>query len=213
MADERHLLSPLPKEVFQVKQYKELTVGKNGHIYLAEKKNYYSVPYHLIGQKVKVIYTKTRVHIYAKGEQVAVHLRSFREAHYTTNEHHLASHHKHYKDRSPDYYIKKAAAINPSLMTLVERLFQQDIHPEKLYRSCDGVLRLARSTPALTLEKACRIALENKMYNYAFLNNIISNKMVNQESSTPEKPLPKHDNVRGQEYYQTQLNFKSNESN
>lgn len=213
LADERHLLSPLPKEAFEIKKYKELTVGQNGHIYLTEKKNYYSVPYHLIGQKVKVIYTKTRVHIYAKGEQVAVHLRSYRPAHYTTNENHLASHHQHYKDRSPDYYIKKAGAVNPSFMSLVELLFKQDKYPEKLYRSCDGLLRLARTTPILILEKACQIALENKIYSYAFLNNIIENRMVDEEPSGSEKPLPKHDNVRGPGYYQTQLNFKSNESN
>jgi transposase len=213
LADERHLLAPLPKEAFEIKKHKELTVAKNGHIYLSENKNYYSVPYGLIGQKVKVIYTKTRVHIYHKGQQVAVHLRSRRAAHYSTHDNHLASQHKHYKDRSPDYYIKKAGTVNATLKSLVEQLFKQDKHPEQLYKSCDGLLRLAWTTPTLTLEKACRTALENNMYSYAFLKNIIENKMEDQRQDVEEKSLPKHANVRGSEYYQTQLNFKSNESN
>jgi len=202
LAEERHLLAPLPKESFEIKKYRQLTVAKNGHVYLAENKNYYSAPYRLIGQKVKVIYTKNRVHIYAKGEQVAVHMRSYRAAHYTTCDNHLASHHKHYKDRSPNYYIRKAGGINPDLMTLVEMLFKQDRHPEQLYKSCDGMLRLARTAPDDILGKACRIALENKVYNYTFLKNIIENKMVEDQASLPTKQLPEHPNLRGGGYYQ-----------
>lgn len=201
LAEESHLLSRLPKEVFVIKKYKQLTVAKNGHIYLAENKNYYSVPYRLIGQKVKVIYTKTHVHIYAKGEQVAVHLRSYRVAHYTTHDNHLASQHKHYKDRSPDYYIKKASTINASFKSLVELLFKQDRHPEQLYKSCDGLLRLAWSTSNDIFEKACQIALEHRVYNYTFLKNIIENKMVEKQLPVSNKQLPNHPNLRGGNYY------------
>lgn len=214
LADERHMLAPLPKEVFEIKKYRTLTVAKNGHIYLSESKNYYSVPYRLIGQKVKVIYTSTRVHIYHKGQQVALHLRSRRAAHYCTQDNHLASQHKHYKERSPQYYIGKAAAINATLKVLIEHIFKQDKHPEQLYKSCDGLLRLAWATPTPTLEKACRTALEHRMYSYGFLKNMIENNMVaHQPEEEHEKPLPKHANVRGSAYYQTPLLFKSNESN
>lgn len=202
LAEERHLLAPLPKEVFEIKKYKQLTVARNGHIYLGENKNYYSAPYRLIGQKVKVIYTKTRIHIYAKGEQVAVHMRSYRAAHYTTCDNHLASQHKHYKDRSPDYYTRKAGSVNPDFKALVEMLFKQDKHPEQLYKSCDGLLRLARTAPEDIFRKACRIALENKIYHYTFLKNIIENKMVEERAQASTKPLPKHSNLRGVGYYQ-----------
>lgn len=212
LADERQLLAPLPKEPFEIKKYKELTVAKNGHIYLSEGKNYYSVPYYYIGQKVKVIYTKTRVHIYTKGGQVAAHLRSYRAAFYTTQDNHLASQHKHYKDRSPDYYIHKAKAFSPSFKTLVEQLFKQDKHPEQLYKSCDGLLRLAKSTLKETLEKACKLALEHHEYGYNFLKNIIENKMTDEKPQVNEKSLPKHNNVRGSKHYQEQLNFNPNES-
>ena len=213
LAEERHLLSPLPVEVFHIKKYRELTVGHNGHIYLSENKNYYSVPYTLIGQKVKIIYTKNRVHIYEKGQQVAAHLRSYREAHYTFEVDHLASRHRHYRERSPQYYIQKAMKLNASFKILIERLFQQEKHPEKLYKSCDGLLRLARSTNEGTLEKACQIALEHRRYNYGFLKNIIANKMVDDDLTISPKPLPRHSNLRGSSYYQQSINFKKDEPN
>ena len=54
---------------------------------------------------------------------------------------------------------------------------------------------------------ACQIAISNKVYNYSFLKNIIENKMVDEQPTEYEKPLPKHDNVRGNLYYQEQINF------
>lgn len=213
LAEERHLLSELPQEDFHIKKYKELKVAPNGHIYLSENKNYYSVPYKHIGQVVKVIYTKNRVHIYSKGEQIAAHLRSYKEAHYTLDENHLASKHKHYRDRSPQYYIQKAGKINSFFKELIEHSFQQEKHPERLYRSCEGLLRLARSTNDELLGKACQIALKHKTYNFYFLKNLIDNKMVDQDLSISTKPLPKHGNLRGNSYYQQSINYKNNESN
>jgi transposase len=44
LADEKHLLRPLPLHGFELKHYRELKVAQNNHIYLAEDKHYYSVP-------------------------------------------------------------------------------------------------------------------------------------------------------------------------
>jgi hypothetical protein len=103
--------------------------------------------------------------------------------------------------------------LNASFKILIERLFQQEKHPEKLYKSCDGLLRLARSTNEETLEKACQIALEHRRYNYGFLKNIIANKMVDEDLTISPKPLPRHSNLRGSSYYQQSINFKKDEPN
>ena len=68
LAEEKPLLGPLPQTPFELKHYRELTVAKNNHIYLTEDKHYYSAPYIYIGSRVKVIYTRSMVRIYAKGE-------------------------------------------------------------------------------------------------------------------------------------------------
>ncbi|MCD0488891.1 ATP-binding protein [Pedobacter sp. MC2016-14] len=94
LAAEKTLLAALPQTGFEVKYYSEPTVANN-HIYLGKDKHYYSVPFAYVGIKVKVIYTRSMVYIYARGKQVAVHIRSYVMAGYNTDKEHLSSHHRH----------------------------------------------------------------------------------------------------------------------
>jgi transposase len=208
LADEKHLLQPLPQEPFELKYYRELKVAKNNHIYLAQDKHYYSVPYAHIGMVAKVIYTRSMVFIYAKGEQVAVHIRDYKTGGYTTDKEHLCSAHRHYMDRSPDYYLNKAKLKSAELYQLIGHLFAQNRHPEQLYRTCDGLLNLQRKTDQNDFHKACLMAIEHQNYSYRFILNILANKMTDQSGTTQEKPLPNHENLRGKKYYtQTTISF------
>lgn len=197
LSDEKQRLKPLPENGFEIKYYKELKVAKNNHIRLSQDKHYYSVPYSFIGTTVKVIYTRSMVRIYAKAEQIAVHRRSFKTGGYTTVKEHLCSHHQHFLDRSPDYYMKKAQKQSEPLYQIMHRMFQQGKYPELLYRSCDGLLSLLRKTEKQELDRACDIALEHDYCNYGFIKNIIENKMTEPSEETNEKSLPAHENVRG----------------
>ena len=201
VADEKHLLKPLPDNPFEIKYYKESTVAKNNHIYLTPDKHYYSVPFQYIGQKVKVVFTRTLVHIYAKSGQIAVHLRNTSAGRYTTDKAHLCSQHQHYLDRSPEYYIRKASQYTPMLSQLFELIFSQDKYPEQLYRTCDGLLRLSRNTDKMQLEAACKIAMEYQDYTYGFISNLLSNKMAQHPQAPASKPLPQHNNIRGKNYF------------
>lgn len=209
LAAEKHLLGPLPATGFEVKYYSEPMVANNNHIYLGKDKHYYSVPYAYVGIKVKVIYTRSMVHIYARGKQVAVHIRSYAPAGYTTVKEHLSSHHRHYLDRSPDYYMGKAKAKSPELYLLVQLIFDQPKHPEQLYRTCDGLLRLQKKAPAGAFAKACEIAIEYRNFSYKFVERILNNKMEgHQDHPVKEQTLPVHHNIRGKEYYtQTTIKF------
>jgi transposase len=203
LSDEKHTLEPLPAERFEVKSYKELKVAKNNHVYLGCDKHYYSVPYAHIGQKAKVIYTRSMVYIYVKGERVAVHKRDYRPGTYSTCRDHLCSQHQHYGDRSPDYYKKLASLKSEVLYHVFEQMFsREDIYPELLYRSCDGLLSLCRYSDPELFGAACQMALDYDNCNYRFIANIIKNKMVVLPEQIKEKPLPGHGNVRGSEFYQ-----------
>jgi transposase len=208
LADEKQLLIPLPEEPFQLKFYRELTVGKNNHILLFQDKHYYSVPYVHIGTKVKVIYTRSLVHIYAKGEQVAVHVRDYKPGEYSSTPEHLCSAHQHYRDRSPGYYLDKARLKSDALYQLVELLFMQNRHPEQLYRTCDGLMSLCRKTEPDIFTKACQMAIEYQNYSYRFVRNILNNKMTDESDQPPAKLLPVHKNIRGRDYYkQSTIDF------
>jgi hypothetical protein len=168
---------------------------------------YYSVPFIHIGQQASVIYTRTMVSVFVKGECVAMQCRDYRKGRYTTAKECLCSTHKHYLDHSPDYYMQKAKAISHDLYQLFEQLFQQGKYPEQAYRTCDRILRIQRNSDAAEFSKACKLAIEYKKYSYGFMSNVLKNKMAQQQENTNEKPLPNHKNIRGLKYYsQTYLN-------
>ena len=202
LSDEKPVLKPLPPAAFEIKYYKELKVAKNNHILLSEDKHYYSVPFHWIGSTVKVIYTRGMVRIYAKGEPVAVHQRSFGKSGYTTDKEHLCSSHRHYLDRSPDYYLRQAQKKSAALYRVVQALFSTDKYPEQLYRTCDGLLSLERKTDSQQFEKACNIALDYENCSYGFIYNILKNRMTENTETINDKPLPAHQNIRGAASFQ-----------
>ena len=206
LADEKHLLQPLPDAPFELKYYRELKVAKNNHIYLTQDKHYYSVPYTHIGIITKVVYTRSMVHIYAKNQQIALHIRNYSTGGYTTVKEHLCSAHRHYMDRSPEYYLDKSKSKSETLYRLLEHLFAQNRHPEQLYRTCDGLLNLQRKTDPKIFDKACLIAINQQNYTYKVVLNIIKNKMTEEPETKQSKPLPKHTNERGRAYY-AQLTF------
>jgi transposase len=201
LSQEKHLLGPLPKENFEIKYYREYKVASNNHICLTQDKHYYSVPYQYLGQQAKAIYTRTVVRIYISGKQVAVHPRDYRKGKYSTTKEHLCSTHKHYLDRSPDYYKNRAMRVDNVFYQLIEKVFQQKKYPEQLYKSCDGLFSLQRKTEKETFIKACLKALTYEKYTYGFILNILKNRMTETEETQLKIPLPEHPNIRGKSYY------------
>ena len=210
IADEKALLTELPVDRFELRSYSMLKVAKNNHIYLSVDKHYYSVPHTLMGHQVKVAYTRSMVYLYHEGKKVAVHSRNFKLGAYSTVKEHLCSHHQHYRDRSPEYYRNLSAKISKVLHEYVCLLFEQKRYPEQVYRSCDGLLALARKSDTGALEKACKTAMENGVFSYRFIKNIIENHMEDESVQNSITTLPKHQNVRGKSYYSNQesINFK-----
>lgn len=202
LSGEKHTLKPLPGERFEVKTHKELTVAKNNHVYLGCDKHYYSVPYAHIGQKAKVIFTRSMVYVYVKGERVAVHERSPGKGGYTTCKEHLCSHHQHYGDRSPGYYKELARAKSEVLYLVIGQMFsQKGVYPELLYRSCDGLLNLQRRSDPVLFAAACQMAIDYGNCNYSFISNIIKNNMAMPSEKPSKKKLPNHCNIRGAASY------------
>jgi transposase len=207
LANEKHLLQPLPTEPYEIKYYKDLKVAKNNHILLTKDMHYYSVPYKWIGEKVRVIYTRTIVRIYARGEKIAVHNRNYARGDYSTIRDHLCSHHQAYRDRSPAKYLNMAQTKSPLLYQIINGLFEGGRPPEQNYKSCDGLFSLYRKTEPEIFNRACKEAIECGSYSYQFVLKIIENLKSQPQEEKKPSPLPEHGNIRGKEYYQ-QLNLK-----
>jgi transposase len=206
LANEKPLLKTLPVEPFELKFYAQYKVAKNNHIQLTRDLHYYSVPYQYIGEDAKVIYTQTLVRIYVRNTLVAVHKRDKTPGKYSTIKEHLCSHHQHYLDRSPFYYMDKAKKISDTLYELIKLLFEGGRPPEQNYRTCDGLFSLYRKTDPEIFNKACQEALLCQCYSYSFLRKVIDNLKHSSLTEEVLPPLPDHPNIRGKEYYR-QLNI------
>jgi len=202
LAEEKPLLLPLPEKQFELNHYADYKVAQNGHILLGEDKHYYSVPYTLIGTKVRVVYTRSKVSIYSKLDLVATHLRNYKPGTYTSEKNHLCSTHNYYLDRSPDYYISRARSISAPFCDYVKKMFGQNKPPEQLYRQCEGLLKLARTNAIDVVNKAFNMALEADTFSYGFVKNIIENKTYDNQLPSLFEPLPRHQNIRGGKHYQ-----------
>lgn len=210
ISSERSLLQPLPVAPFALQCQQLARVQQNNYVILSPDKHYYSVPYIHIGQRAKILFTASQVSIWIKGEQVAVHRRNRSPNAYSTIKDHLCSAHQHYLERSPDYYIRQARAKSEVLGQLITLVFTRKSHPEQLYKTCDGLLRLHRGYTLQKFNQACALAISSQQYNYIFVRNVLENNMISDIPATSIKePLPVHDNVRGGDYYkQITLNFE-----
>ncbi|MDX5477079.1 MAG: hypothetical protein LPJ98_01380 [Cyclobacteriaceae bacterium] len=60
------------------------------------------------------------------------------------------------------------------------------------------------------MEKACKTAMENGVFSYRFIKNIIDNHMEDESLQNNITNLPRHENVRAKSYYSNPqpINFK-----
>ncbi|MFZ1748830.1 MAG: IS21 family transposase [Saprospiraceae bacterium] len=204
VASEKPLLKALPSTAFDIEYIRQYKIAQNNHFCLTEDKHYYSVPYIYIGKKVKVIYTGTIVKIYYDRTLIAQHVRDNAFGKYTTSKEHLCSAHQAYLDKSPDYYKHMASKNSTTLHTLISCLFdQKDKYPEQLYKTCDGLFSLGRKYKySVVFTNACQTAIDQKIYSYVFIKNMLDNNMAGAHAASAEnKPLPDHSNIRGKDYF------------
>lgn len=199
---EKAALQPLPAYRYEFKQQAIATVMKNGHACLGADKHYYSVPYRYIGKKVKLLYTADRVEIYFRYERIAVHARHGRKYHYTTNQEHLASAHRFLSEWTPEKFIEQAQAINEGVADYITMVIERKHHPEQAYKSCSGILSMARKVGNERLANACRRAHDYGVYNYPIIVQILEKNLDRIDEEPKELSMPQHDNIRGSEYYE-----------
>lgn len=203
VATEKETLKALPQERYENKHYKWVTVHKNAHIVLSEDKHYYSVPYRCVGEKVKVVYTSSEVEVYYHLNRIAYHKRNYTNHKYTTVADHMPSAHQFVADWNDDKFLSWATNIGISTREAIAHILKSKLHPEQAYKSCIGILSMAKKVGNDRLEKACKRALEYQACNYKSIQNILEKGLDDTTLVEPQQcKLPFHDNIRGKEFYQ-----------
>jgi transposase len=197
---ERPALKPLPAEAYVYAQWQERTVGLDYHVEVDQ--HHYSAPHQLLRRKVWARATQTTVEIFHDGQRVAAHLRSPPDRRHTTLRDHMPASHRRYADWTPEKIRCEAAAIGPGAEALVEAILRERTHPEQGFRSCLGILRLARSHGRERTEAACERALEIGARSYTSVNSILKTRRDRRRPEpAADGPAISHPNIRGAGYF------------
>ncbi len=203
---EKSALRPLPTEPFVMKETTEATVGINYHVELREDRHYYSVPYALRRRdpptRVKLVYDDRVVAIYYDNVRVVQHRRDRTPNGYTTLGEHMPPSHRWYAEWSPEKFLGWARSVGPATEAIITKVLESAAYPPQAFRSCLGILSLARPHGAERLNKACGKALRVGTQSGKRIKSILDLGL--EEERQPQldlPPLPHHENVRGSQYY------------
>jgi transposase len=202
---DRPALAALPDESYRYAEWKKCRVAPDYHVEIDD--HYYSVPSRLIGEEVEARITDSTIEIFHKVSRVASHIRSRLKNHHTTITEHMPSAHRRYAEWTPARLKQEAAKIGPSTIALVEAIMMAKPHPEQGFRSCLGILRLAKSYGAQRLDAACRRGNDIGARTYGSIASILKHGLdraaaqnTAQDDDKPSAPI-RHANIRGQGYY------------
>jgi len=114
----------------------------------------------------------------------------------------MPSTHRYYAEWSPDRILRWAAKVGPNVKKLTSQVLSGKKYPEQAYRTCIGIINLARKYGEKRVDRACSRALSFKLYSYRSVKNILDKGLDRiDEEKAYEDRLPLHDNIRGAEYY------------
>lgn len=199
---EKPALKPLPATRYTYVEWKKVRAGADYHIELEH--HYYSVPYTFAKKELDARYSQTIVEVFYKNKRIASHPRGYQKYKHSTLKIHMPKRHQAYADWTPERILRWAEKIGPNTEKLMEAILASRAHPQQGFRSCLGILRLAKSYGDVRLESSCSRALAIGAHSYKSVESILKNNL--DKTSIHEKPITTivpaaHEYVRGQDYF------------
>ncbi len=198
---ERSALKLLPEHPYQYAEWKKATVNIDYHI--EADYHYYSVPYQLIKKIMDVRITSNTIECFYKSRRVASHIRSYRKGGHTTLKEHMPKSHQKWAAWTPQRFIRWAAKIGPHTAALIEMVLNSRAYPQQGFRTCLGILRLAKSYGDDRLDAACQRAAAIGATSYKSVASMLKHNLDQRrmsEEPAAEAPI-EHANIRGAQYY------------
>ena len=193
-------MKPLPDQRWKRTVWRKNTVHRDYHI--AIERHFYSVPHTYISKKVDVRLRGRLIDVFYRGKQIASHLRSDARGRATTlKEHQPEAHQRADVENTRAQLENRARDIGPHVYAFVTTIMERNRNPEIGFRSCYGVLRLAKSHGPDRLDNACRYALDLGTRTWRGLDNILRTGTDLVDEPEPETAPINHSNIRGPEYY------------
>jgi transposase len=201
-SEDRPNALPLPPKPYEYAEWLHAKVNIDYHI--EADRHYYSVPFHLLHERLDVRLTATTVEVFHKGERVAAHARSYARGLPTTVKEHMPPEHRFFAEWSPTRFIQWASKVGVATAEVVSRIISSRAYPEQAYRGCMGIMQLSRQYDQNRVEAAAKRAIQFNTCSYRSMRSILISGLDTQsplETDEQRKSLPPHENVRGQEFY------------
>lgn len=196
---ERAALLPLPADRFDVTEWKEVGVNVDYHVAFDER--LYSVPFRHKEERLWVRATATTVEVLLRGKRVAAHPRRG-ESRYSTVTEHMPSSHRAQAEWTPSRILAWAEKVGPKTRELCDAILRERPHPEMGFRSCLGILRLAKRYDDERLERACGRAVAVHARSYRSVESMLRHGLDNTPLPGGGTPVViDHENLRGPDYY------------
>jgi transposase len=170
-AEERRALQPLPTSRYQVREWRWATVHPDCHIQV--DKNFYSVPFVYVGQRVRVRLSEKLIDVFTEESQsIAAHVRLVGLGKFATLEAHYPDAKMSVARFDVRHAREQAKKLGPHVQQLVNHLLSGE-YPLRYLRRVQGILRLPRShslTPD-AVDYACERALNFNKPRLAYIKD------------------------------------------
>lgn len=163
-------LLPLPIKPFQLFDRITATVAPDYHIEFDYR--FYSLSPNRIKSEVQVKASADTVYIYYKDKLEAVHPRLPVKGQKSTLPEHIPEKHRDYLLWSADHFLSQARRIGPATEQMIRNVLASREYEVQSFRSCVGILRIAKRYSAECLEAACKQGLESGFHSYKAVNAI-----------------------------------------
>ena len=197
LGQEKPMLIPLPGRPYEMVTRKEATVNFNYHVAFGGA--WYSVPFQYVKRTVTVAATAKSVSVTCDGRRIAIHERAQRKGEYRTNPEHMPDAHRDYAEWNGARFRRWAAEIGESVEMVVDAILKSRNVEQQSYRSCRGVLALAKAHGNELLEEACgKALLRTPRPSYKIVKDIVSALAQERENADDDGGAY----LRGSEYYE-----------
>lgn len=206
---ERAALKPLPMVRFEPVVWKKVKVHEDTHVLF--NKALYSVPWRSVGCDAMLRATPSVVQIFIDDIRVATHARGKPGQHVTLEEH-LPERRRELRERSRQYWEKRADAVGSAAGAYVREFFDSDDVLSQL-RQVQAIVGYLEQFPKHRAEAACRRASFYASYQYRALKNILVRGLDQEPLPEAANATAVHTRFRFSRNIQELLDFHREEHN
>jgi transposase len=188
-------------EPYPIATWSEHKVRTDCHVQVL--RNFYSVPYTLVGKTVVVRVDRTTVRVFSELQQVALHDRVFAAGRTVTDRAHYPEHKRRSTQEIHEERVARVRDVGPGAAAFLHGLLRsrEHVHSDS-YRH---LLRLIESTEAALLERACVRAAHFENFSLPALREILERRLydlpLDDLNATSSSPIVNFAIVRPLEVY------------